>query len=172
MRIGLLLGIAVGVTACAESPIAPPLRVIDQSPALSAATSSSQVTKSLNQKRWVSCANDGAGEFVKLTGELEIRTHAVTDENGGTHLWSHYRPSGVEGVGQVTGTKYRGTGGTFEGESYDAEGNPGVYTMVNNFRLIGQGRGGNLLMHMTVHQAWNADGELTADVDLTDFDCR
>ena len=76
------------------------------------------------------------------------------------------------GVGAVSGLKYRGTGGTFEGEGEAAGGFPAVYSFVNNFRIIGQGPGNNLLMHMTVHQTMNANGELTADVDLSNSDCK
>jgi hypothetical protein len=167
MRVGTLLGIAVGLSACAESPVAP-LRVTDQTPALSAVTSLSQLTTTFNRTLWVSCA----GESVALLGEIEIFSQSTEDDNGGVHLSTHVRPSGVVGVGLTSGLMYRGTGGTFEAEGYAADGYPAVYTFVNNFRIIGQGPGNNLLMHMTIHQTINANGELTADVDLTSQDCK
>jgi len=171
MRVGTLLGIAVGLSACAESPIAPS-KVIDQPPALSAATSSSQLTTPFNRTLWISCANDGAGESVALAGEIEIHSQSTEDANGGVHLSTHVRPSRVIGVGLSTGARYRGTGGTFEAEGYAADGYPATYTFVNNFRIIGQGPGNNLTMHMTVHQTMNSDGALSADVDLTNSDCN
>ena len=172
MRVGTLLGIAVGLSACAEatSPVAP-LRGVDQSPSLAAVVASTSQTLPFKRTLWISCANDGLGEKVALQGELEIRTHTTEDENGGVHMSSHVRPSGVVGVGEITGLKYRGTGGTFEGEGYAAAGYPKVYSFVNNFRIIGQGPGNNLLMHMTIHQTMNEDGELTADVDLINSGC-
>jgi hypothetical protein len=171
MRIGTLLGIAVGLSACAESPIAPS-KVIEQPPALSAVTSSSRLTTSFNRTLWISCANDGAGESVALAGEIEIHSHSTEDANGGVHLSTHVRPSHVVGIGLSTGAIYRGTGGTFEAEGDAAGGYPATYSFVNNFRIIGQGPGNNLTMHMTVHQTMNANGELTADVDLTNSDCK
>ena len=173
MRVGTLLGIAVGLTACAEStaPVAP-LRAMNQPPSLSAVVSSTQLTLPLKRTLWISCANDGLGEDVTIEGELEIRTHSTDDGNGGVHLSTHVRPSRVTGVGEVSGLKYRGTGGTFEGERYASDGFSAVYSFVNNFRIIGQGPRNNLLMHMTVHQTMNASGELTADVDLSHSDCK
>lgn len=171
MRIGALLGIAA-IAACAEypSPVAP--RAIDQAPTLSAAVESNEQVRPFRRRLWISCANEGAGENVTLSGELVIRSHLVEDENGGSHLWTFFRPSNVVGVGASSGLRYRGTGETFEGEVYASDGAPAVYTMVNNFRIIGQGPGNNLLMHMVVHQTWNADGELVADVDFSDSSCK
>ena len=173
MRVGTLLGIAVGLTACAEStsPVAP-LRVLDQPPSLAAVVSSTQLTLPLKRTLFISCANGGLGEDVTIEGELEIRTHSTEDKNGGVHLTTHVRPTGVVGVGDVSGLKYRGTGGTFEGEGSAADGFPAIYSFVNNFRIIGQGPGNNLLLHMTVHQTMNAGGDLTADVDLSHRECR
>lgn len=171
MRVGTLLGIAVGLSACAESPIAP-LRVIDQPPALLAETASSQLTMNFNRRVWVSCANDGAGEFVALLGVIEMHSQVTEDGNGGVHMSTHVRPSGVVGVGLVSGKAYRGTGGTFEGEGYDADGYPATYSFVINFRIIGQGPGNNLLMHMTIHQSMNSGGEMSAEVDLASSECK
>jgi hypothetical protein len=173
MRVGTLLGIAVGLTACAEStaPVTP-LRAFDQQPAMSAVVSSSKTTLNFERRVWVACANDGAGENVNLQGQIEIRTHSTENDDGGVRMWSHFRPSAVVGVGEVTGLKYRGTGMTFEGEGYTSDGDPSVYHFVNNFRIIGQGPGNNLLMHMVIHQTLNGNGELTADVDISNSDCK
>lgn len=173
MRVGTLLGIAVGLTACggSTSPVAP-WPAMDQPPSLAAVVSSETLTLPLKRTLWIACANDGLGEDVAIEGELVIRTHSTEDENGGVHLVTHVRPSGVVGVGAVSGLRYRGTGGTFLHEGYAADGFPAVYSFVNNFRIIGQGPSNNLSIHMTVHQTVNAGGELTADVDLSHSDCR
>jgi hypothetical protein len=164
---------AVGLAACAEStaPVTT-LRANDQQPAMSAVVSSSQTTLNYKRRIWVACANDGLGENVNLQGQIEITTHSTENEDGGVRMWSHFRPSGVVGVGAVTGLRYRGTGMSFEGEGYNSDGDPTVYHFVNNFWIIGQGPGNNALMHMVIHQSYNADGELTADVDLTNTDCK
>ena len=171
MRIGALLGIAVGIVACAESPSPVGPRPLDNVPAL-AETSETQLTVPFKRNLWVSCANNGAGEMVSLSGEIELRSHETIDDQGGTHLWTHVRPSGVVGVGATTGLVYRGTGGTFEGEAYNSEDDLRVYTLVNNFRIIGQGPRNNLLVHLVIHQTRNAEGELVADVDLSSNSCR
>jgi hypothetical protein len=84
---------------------------------------------------------------VALLGEIEMHSQATEDGNGGVHMSTHVRPSGVVGIGLVSGKMYRGTGGTFEAEGYDADGYPATYSFVNNFRIVGQGPGNNLLMH-------------------------
>ena len=174
MRVGTLLGIAVGLMACAEStaPV-PPLRVLDQPPALSAAAdAATHITQPFNGSILISCANGGQGETVALSGEVEIVSHSTTDANGGVHLSMHVRPSSVTGVGATSGLTYRGTGGGLVSQFDAADGFPAVYTMINNFRIIGQGPGNNLVMHMTIHVTRNANGDQTAQVDLSSQGCK
>src|SRR5215467_3765370 len=45
-------------------------------------------------------------------------------------------------------------------------------TLVNNFRIIGQGTGNNFLVHETFHITVNADGTMTAFVDNFSVDCK
>lgn len=171
MRVGILLGIAVGITACAESPIAP-LRVIDQPPSLAALKESESLTIPFNRTLFIECANDGLGEDVELSGELEITSSEHVDGNGGTRLSTSVRPSHVRGVGQVTGAKYHGTGGTFEDEKYAADGELRSYTFDNKFRIIGQGPDNNLLVRYRVHQKYNENGELTGEVTIDRSECK
>jgi hypothetical protein len=49
---------------------------------------------------------------------------------------------------------------------------PYNYTLVNNFRIIGQGAGNNFLLHETFHITVNANGELTAVADNYSVDCK
>lgn len=173
MRIGALLGMAVGVAACADSPAAPTsLSVIDQPPAMSASTTSSQLTRPFSATLWVSCANGSVGEMVRLTGEIEIHAHTTEDANGGVHTKTFVRPSGVVGVGATTGAVYRGNGGTFQHENESDGGYPATYSYSNIFRIIGQGPGNNLMVHLLVHQTVNANGDLTAEVDLSSQSCK
>lgn len=175
MRVGTLLGMAVGLMACAEStaPVAP-LNVLDQPPALSAAAAeaSTHITQPFNSSLLISCANGGQGETVALSGEVEIVSHSSTDANGGVHLSMHVRPSSVTGVGATSGLTYRGTGGGLVSQFDAADGFPAVYTMINNFRIIGQGPGNNVLMHMTIHVTMNDSGDQTAQVDLSSQECK
>ena len=171
MRIGALLGIAVGVAACAESPFPVAPRAMDQSPTLSAEVTSSQQTLPFSSTLFVACANGGAGEMVALSGELEFTSHETVDSEGGTHERRMMRPSRVTGVGATSGLTYHGTGMSFMSEGQAADGSS-VYTYVNNFRIIGQGRGNNLLMHVVVHETTNAEGETVAEVDVSNASCK
>src|SRR5438093_9153022 len=56
----------------------------------------------------VPCANGGTGESVQLSGSLQIVDTITFDAGGGVHLYSHFNPQGVSGIGLVTGTTYRG----------------------------------------------------------------
>lgn len=173
MRVGTVLGIAVGLAACAEAPLpVAPLRTLEQTPAMSATASSFSLTRTYNRRVWVWCANGGVGENVNLSGELVILGQSIEDGNGGTHVTTHYVPQRVSGFGQVTGLKFRGVSAALESEQYAADGSPSVYTLVDNFRIIGQGPGNDILIHRTVHQTWNANGELTADVEFSARECK
>lgn len=172
MRIGTLLGITIGVVACGESPsplspLPPPL----QPPTVAAATSSTELVQPFNANLWIACAG-GGGEYVALTGQVEVTSHTTEDENGGIHVLGHARPAGVIGIGAASGRTYRGTGGTVQSEHYLPSGEMRSWTFVNNFRIIGQGPSNNVLVHMTIHQTYNANGELTADVDVSSHECK
>src|SRR5262245_12993623 len=110
-------------------------------------------------------------EVVVLTGELHILTAQVVDSDGGIHIKTHFQPQGISGVGPVTGAKYQGTGVTQE--HINIHSSPAIEdTFVNNFRMIGQGPGNNLLVHTTFHVTVNADGVVTAQVLNTSTDCQ
>jgi hypothetical protein len=164
MRIGTLLGIAVVIAACAESPSPVAPRAIGGT--LSADVSATESVVPFSATLPIPCAN----ESVALAGALSIRSHEVTSEDGVTRLWTQWRPLGVVGVGSTSGRMYRGTGGTFEGLVDRSDGS--VYSVVNNFRIIGQGPGNNLTMHMVLKQTDNEHGEVTAEVVLEQLDCR
>ena len=170
MRIGTLLGIAVGVAACADSP-AP---VAPGAPGVLAtleADAVEQVTVPFSATIWIGCANGGAGESVALSGELVISSHETVDADGGTHTRQMMRPQAVTGVGATSGMNYKGTGMAFMSEGVSDDGGS-VYTFVNNFRIIGQGPGNNLLVHLVVHQTTNADGVVATDVNLSSHTCK
>jgi hypothetical protein len=117
----------------------------------------------------VPCANEGAGEVVELSGDLHDLFSYTIDSNGGVHLDVHDNPQGVSGTGLTTGDRYRATGVTrFNLNSTDTM----EVTLVNNFRVIGQGPGNNLLVHDNLHVTVNANGELTASHDNFRVECK
>lgn len=118
---------------------------------------------------FVPCANGGAGETVTLTGDLHVLMNITFDNAGGVHVKEHFQPQGISGVGDITGAKYQATGVTqdeFNAKFGYEE------TFVNNFRIIGQGRGNNFLVHEVFHVTINANGDVTAFFDHFSADCK
>ena len=118
---------------------------------------------------FVPCANGGAGELVALEGRLH-RLFAVTiDKAGGFHMKDHTQPQGLRGVGSVTGAKYQANGV----DQQQMNGHVGLtLTSMSNLRLIGQGRGNNLLVRETFHITVNANGVVTALHDSFTAECK
>ena len=121
---------------------------------------------------FVPCANDGAGEFLTISGSLHLLLTATEDSAGGQHLTFHFQPQGASGVGEDTGDLYRANGVT-RGATHVIQGDfPFIDTFVNNFRMIGTAGGAKFKVHNTVHVTINANGELSADVDNSSVTCR
>jgi len=118
---------------------------------------------------FVECANGGAGEEVHLTGYLHVTFSQTFDNAGGVHVKMHANPQGISGIGQTTGDTYRGTGVSKTQFNLKVGEQS---TIVDNFNIIGQGPGNNLLVHSTFHITVNANGNLTAWVDNSHSECR
>jgi hypothetical protein len=67
------------------------------------------VKQSVDRYVWVSCLLDGAGETVRVTGDLRYDVHSTVDGNGVYHLNIKSNTSNLTAVGQTTGTFFRGT---------------------------------------------------------------
>jgi hypothetical protein len=112
---------------------------------------------------------NGAGESVYLSGYLHIVFSTTVDGNGGFHTRIHHNPQGITGVGELSGDKYQAVGQT----RTVTNGRVGeTYTFVNNYKIIGQGRGNNFLVHDTIHYTVNANGEVTSELANTSVECR
>lgn len=135
------------------------------------ASITSQATLPINMLVGVPCALEDSGDTIALSGDLHVQSHWSSDGNGGVHVELHFNPQGVVGVGS-NGDTYRGTGVTRSQFNVAADGFPFTSTFVNNFRIIGQGSGNNLMVHQVSHLTINANGDLTASVGSTEVDCR
>jgi hypothetical protein len=111
-----------------------------------------------------------AGELVVLNGPLHILSTLTFDRAGGFHMVAHFQPQGIRGLGQLSGTKYHATGIT-EFQT-NAKAVPFETSFVNNFKIIGQGPGNNLLIHENFHLTVNANGRLTALIDNSSSECK
>ena len=168
LRFALITGL---LTACAQDPAAPTTdtAATGAGPTLAAlAITDNQVIPTdllVNSP----CANGGLGEDVLLSGTLHVLTHITFSSVGTVTIKTHFQPQGISGLGQVTGAKYQATGVTQDilnlsfGETY---------TLVNNFRMIGQGPGNNFTVHETFHYTFNANGTLTNVHDNFTADCK
>jgi len=66
------------------------------------------VSRAIDQYVWVSCTNGGAGEAVRVTGELRYDVQRTKDSSGVFHLNIKANTSNLTAVGLATGTFYRG----------------------------------------------------------------
>jgi hypothetical protein len=112
-----------------------------------------------------------APDIAFVTGDLHALITQEVDSDGGVHLKSHFQPQGVSGVGLLTGAKYQATGVTQEHTNIHSS-LAFEDTFVNNFRIIGQGPGNNLLVHTTIHITVDANGVVTATVLNSSVDCQ
>ena len=125
---------------------------------------------------YVDCAAGGTGEMVHLTGYIHSLFHITEDPNGGVLVQFTGQPQGISGYGMTTGDLYQGTGITRDVEhiidAYSEDSYSNVYTFVNNYRIIGQGSGNNLMIQDLFHFTINAQGELTAWVERSSETCQ
>jgi hypothetical protein len=120
---------------------------------------------------FIPCAVNGAGEFVILSGSLHVLNTFTINGNKISGKY-HFQPQGIRGTGETTGDKYQATGvtqGVFKGSLVNGQ---FTQTDINNFRIIGQGRGNNFLIHATNHFTINANGTFTSVVNNFKSDCK
>lgn len=158
---------------CDRVPFFPPLLVTEEGDITITQPGSMSFTSSavfpINIGVFIPCALNGAGEVVLLSGDLHALFHFTDDGSGGFHVMSEFNPQGVSGTGLTSGDKYQGTGVTrFD---FNAHALPFETTFINNFRIIGEGSGNNLLIHATFHITVNANGEVTAVVTNFSAEC-
>jgi len=158
-------------TACAEQQALAPNPPVFQAGQDQVVQATTVVPISIDV--FVPCALNGAGETVSLSGELHTLFFFTHDGTGSLHVVVENNPQGVSGTGLTSGDKYQGTGVT-RSDFYVGlpSFTPFIETFVNNFRIIGEGTGNNLLIHETLHITVNANGEVTALFDNFSAECR
>lgn len=75
---------------------------------VSAAEGVTSLSRPIDQYVWVSCTNGGAGEAVRVTGDIRYDMQLMKDSAGVYHLNIKSNTSGLTAVGQTTGTFFRG----------------------------------------------------------------
>ena len=146
-RLGMITLLAgAALAACSDVP-----STASVAPVASAETGTSNSALAFNE------VFGGCTELIHVTGELHILFHSTLTSSGSVHFKSHFQPQGVKGTGLVTGTKYEATGVTQEEFNYNGP-LPHTETLVNNFRLVGQGPGNNFLVHENFHITISSNG--------------
>lgn len=116
--------------------------------------------------------NPCTGETVTLTrGVFQIVMHETIDGAGGFHAIIEGNAQGVTGVGD-TGTTYRAVGG-FWIEFSTGPDRAETITATDVFLLVSRGGGDNFAINAAFHVTVDANGTLTAFVDVeADGPCR
>lgn len=145
-------------------------------PALAAtSTTTHEVDVPFARTVFVPCANDGAGEFVELSGTLRVLAHITTHDDGRATVVSHVQPNPVNGLGLTTGDRYMAKGlfhRTVTWRILNVGVGPITWTQTDQFRIIGQGPGNNSHFHGRFHFTFNANSELTVLIDEITVDCN
>ena len=128
-------------------------------------------TTNISLSIFVPCAAGGAGELVDVSGPLHTLISFTINGNN-VSIVTHFQPQGISGTGETTGAKYQATGVTETSFTASLQNGQLSSTFVNNFRIIGQGAGNNLLVHETAHITINADGTVTVTHDNFSIDCK
>jgi len=76
--------------------------------ASASAPGAASISRAIDQYVWVSCTNGGAGETLRVTGELRYDVQSTKDSSGVFHFSIKSNTSNLTAVGLTTGTFYRG----------------------------------------------------------------
>ena len=135
-----------------------------------ARTYQSQQTWLYDDIVWIPCANDGAGEYVKLDGYVHF-TYIMSINNNRFTLITQTNPNEVLGTGLTTGIHYVGTGGGEEpylGSMTDGQWSSGGTT---KFLFVGAGPGNDLSVTFKAHVVVNANGEISSELQDAKYSC-
>jgi hypothetical protein len=107
---GILAATAAFIAACSTADSVAPVTAPTSARRAVSADGKGVATMSntIDQYVWVSCTNGGAGEAVRVTGNLRYDLQLTTDASGVSHLNIKSNTSGLTAVGLTTGTIFRG----------------------------------------------------------------
>jgi hypothetical protein len=110
------------------------------------------------------------GESVDFTGVIHI-VNKFQENNGHLLSMAHVNVK-LDGYGLMSGDLYQG----MQEEEVIISGQYPEYplesTNIINVRFIGKGTAKNFISHVTLHITINANGEMTAQVEDTNADCK
>lgn len=110
MQFPIVRGVVVAATAliaaCNSTDSFAP-KAPSASARLDAANGDASVKQSVDRYVFVSCLADGAGETVRVTGDLRYDVHSTVDGSGVYHLNIKSNTSNLTAIGLTTGTLFR-----------------------------------------------------------------
>lgn len=168
------LAAVLTLAACTDGGLAPTVKRTDGDQfrvAASASTTISNVMVPFQQNAFVPCAVGGVGEFIVIQGTLHFIFEMAISDSGNVQIKIQYQPQGAIAIGQTTGDIYRAVGLTETVETFQADGLPGTFTLVNNFLMIGPGTDNNVQVHINLHVTVDNNDNLTAFVDNVRVTC-
>jgi hypothetical protein len=175
LTIAFVSAYTLSITACSKETNVAPANIQKQANTSVQSNAASSFTSSqkfeISIPLFIPCANNGLGEDVLLEGTLHETFH-VTENNNKFLLKIIDNPQGIRGIGQITGDKYQATGETQQVINQSFKNGHFSGTYVNNFKIIGQGRGNNFLIHDNFHVTVNANGTVTAEHDNFSVECK
>lgn len=163
-RLALIPVLAVALYGCQDSPTAV---TDDLAPAFAAVATTDVENLPMSVGVIIPCT----GDLVILEGTLHGVFHTTVTGNSFVSRY-HYNPQQLTGVSPTTGARYQGTGVTQEVIAGSFTNGRFTDTYVNNFRMIGQGSGNNLLIHLNFHVTVNASGDVTVIHENASAECR
>jgi hypothetical protein len=98
------------------------------------------------------------GEYVHITGTVQLKYHATMKEDGAYHITAHDRNVDMQGVGVTSGRRYRVIGNYNSTWNYELKG--GVYKVVSKSVMTTPGGKNNLVTFSAVNFVTTADGTL------------
>jgi hypothetical protein len=111
-------------------------------------------------------SEDCTGDVVQFDGRL----HLVALDLGGGRLGGHLNYEQVTATALGDGTVYRAA--SADNFTVDLGSAPAETSSSRTFLLVGSGPGDNLIVHVVTHVTANAAGEVTAEVDRFEMECR
>lgn len=115
---------------------------------------------------------DRCGDDVLVTdGQLHIVMSSTVNGNQ-ISGFSHFQAEGGRGIGVNTGAEYVVLGLTRETFNESLVNGSANLTFVNVFRIVGTGDTPSFVHNVVVHTTINANGDVTADVEIESLGCQ
>jgi hypothetical protein len=111
------------------------------------------------------------GELLDFSGSGHFITRVTLNANS-VHVTLHFNVQGLTAVGQITGATYIGTEGSNNEINATASGLPMETTFTDTFTAISQGAAPNLVGRTATHVTIDANGNLTAQVTISELACH